>query len=95
VRHSKSRSADGENGSIRYQASAYHENEMTGRARKQSWMAFPECDGVWYMDRTRTPREISTTDRIDVLTSLEGMDFDECVKRADRHEVDGVLVYVK
>ena len=46
------------------------------------------------MDRTGGMREISTADRIDVLTSLEGMDFEECLKRAGTHEVDGISVYV-
>ena len=56
--------------------------------RPKVQIAFPESDEVWYMDRTGALREISTADRIDVLTSLEGMVFDECFKRAVSHEVE-------
>jgi hypothetical protein len=61
--------------------------------RPKVQIAFPEFDHVWYLDRSGEMKEISTADRIDVLTSLEGMDFDECLKHADTHEVDGVSVY--
>jgi hypothetical protein len=60
--------------------------------RPKLQIAFPENDGVWYMDRAGGLREISTADRIDVLTSLEGMDFDECFKRGAVHEVEGVRI---
>ena len=61
--------------------------------RPKVQIAFPEFDEVWYMDRTGGLREISTADRIDVLTSLEGMIFDECFKRAEAHEVEGAAVH--
>jgi hypothetical protein len=62
--------------------------------RPKLQIAFPENDGVGYLSRSGAPCEISTADRIDVLTSLEGMNFDECLKRAGKHEVDGNSVYV-
>src|SRR5262245_13422507 len=33
-------------------------------------IAFPDCDGVLYLDRKGEMRELSTADRIDVLTSI-------------------------
>jgi hypothetical protein len=57
--------------------------------RPKVQIAFPEVDGVWYLDRSGVAREISTADRIDVLTSLEGMLFDECWKHAVTHKVEG------
>ena len=62
--------------------------------RPKVQIAFPENDGVWYMDRSRALRGISTADGIDVLTSIEGMDFDECLRRAGTREVDDIPVYV-
>jgi hypothetical protein len=61
--------------------------------RPKVQIAFPENDGVWYMDRTGALQEISTVDRIDVLTSLVGMEFEECLKRAVAREIEGVTVH--
>jgi hypothetical protein len=61
--------------------------------RPKVQIAFPENDGVWYLDRGGKPKELTTDDRIDVLTSLEGMDFGECRTRAVGHELDGFLVH--
>jgi hypothetical protein len=55
-------------------------------------IAFPDCDGVLYLDRTGEMRELSTADRIDVLTSLAGMDFEECLARSVGHDVEGATV---
>jgi hypothetical protein len=55
-------------------------------------IAFPEFDGVWYTDRSGEPREISTADRVDVLTSLQGMPFKQCFKQAVVYDVEGVPV---
>jgi hypothetical protein len=57
-------------------------------------IAFPDCDGVAYMDRSGVIQELSTDDRIDVLTSLVGMDFEDCFARAVQRDVEGVVVRV-
>ncbi len=57
-------------------------------------IAFPDCDGVLYFDQKREMRELLTADRIDVLTSLAGMDFEECFVRAVSQDVEGVEVGV-
>jgi len=56
-------------------------------------IAFPQFDGVWYMDRRGALREIPTADMIDVLTSLVGMDFEQCMERALSRDVEGVTVH--
>ena len=55
-------------------------------------IAFPDCDGVAYMDRSGVIQELSTDDRIDVLTSLAGMEFAESFERSVQHEIEGVAV---
>jgi hypothetical protein len=52
-------------------------------------IAFPDCDGVAYLSRSGGIEELSTADRIDVLTSLAGMGFEDCFARAVQHDVDG------
>jgi hypothetical protein len=61
--------------------------------RPKVQIAFPQYDGVGYVDRAGEIQELSTADRIDVLTSLEGMDFKECFERSVQHHVDGVVVH--
>jgi hypothetical protein len=60
--------------------------------RPEVQIAFPDCDGVAYMDRSGVIRELSTGDRIDELTTLSGMDFEDCFARAVQHDVDGIAV---
>ena len=48
-------------------------------------IVFPENDGVWFIDRRGQPTEIGTKERIDILTSLGDLNFDECIKRAIPH----------
>jgi hypothetical protein len=55
-------------------------------------IAFPEDDRVAYLGRSGGVLYISIADRIDVLTSLEGMNFEECFERPVIHEVEGVTV---
>lgn len=55
-------------------------------------IAFPDCAGVLYLDRGREMRELSTADRIDILTSLAEADFEECFARAVEHDVESVFV---
>lgn len=55
-------------------------------------IAFPDCDGVAYMVRTGQIQELSVRDRIDVLTSLAGMEFEECFARGVQYDIDGVAV---
>lgn len=55
-------------------------------------IAFPDCDGVLYLDRVGEMRELSTADRIDMLTSIAGMSFEECFARAVECDVESVAV---
>ena len=61
--------------------------------RPKVQIAFPENNEVWYMDRSGELKEIGTADRVDVLTSIVGMDFEECSKRAVACQVEGVTVH--
>ena len=54
---------------------------------------FPDGDGVLFFDQSNNIREINVKDGIDVLTSLHGLDFDECISRAYRNEVDGMTIH--
>lgn len=54
---------------------------------------FPETDGVYFLDRSGGVGEVGTREGIDLLTSLRDLDFDECMRRALLHDVDGVTVY--
>ena len=55
-------------------------------------IAFPDCDGVLYLSRNGEMHELSTADRIDVLTSIAGMSFDECFARSVEYNVEGVAI---
>jgi hypothetical protein len=54
---------------------------------------FPDTDGVWFSDRSNSPGQVGTKDRIDVLTSLHNLDFNECMRRAQQNDVEGVTVF--
>jgi hypothetical protein len=63
------------------------------RLRPGVQIKLPETDGVWFLDRHHNPREVGTKDGIDVLTSLCDLDFDECMRRATRHDAGGIAVF--
>ena len=60
--------------------------------RSDLQIQFPDGDGVLFMDRSGNRQEVGTKDRIDVLTSLHDLIFDECMRRARQNDVDGITV---
>lgn len=56
-------------------------------------IAFPENDGVWFMTRAGRPMEINAREGVDILTSMEGMDFDRAREDAREHVIDGLIVF--
>ena len=53
----------------------------------------PDGDGVWFMDRSGSTREVGMKDGIDVLTSLHDLNFDACMRRARQNDIDGIKVF--
>ncbi len=55
-------------------------------------LAFPENDGVWFINRSGQPKEIGIKERVDILTSLGDLNFGDCLKRAVAHRVADMIV---
>ena len=54
---------------------------------------FPEGEIVMFLDRSGQKQSIDPEYGVDVLTSLGDLDFDSCMERADRQEVEGLAVF--
>jgi hypothetical protein len=55
-------------------------------------IVFPENDCVVFKALDGSVGTVSVGDRVDILTSLEGMDFEACRLRANIHDIEGARV---
>ena len=53
---------------------------------------FPEFDGVCFLDDSHLIQRIDAADGVDLLTSIAGLDFDDCVTRATSIEIEDIRV---